>query len=690
LNTFARSNPIIKAKPTDNVGNHRRFIPGLVQRDPLLTPYVRSIRKRMLAYQQEKRELTDRYGSLASFACAHLDYGMHRCENGDWLFREWAPHASAIHLIGTFSDWKTDEAFRLHHLNDSGDWQIRLPADALHHGDLYRLFMEWPQGQGDRIPAYATRVVQDPRSLIFNAQIWEPGDPYAWHHAPVSATPEALFIYECHIGMAQEEKRIGSYREFTRDVLPKIAEAGYNTIQIMGIQEHPYYGSFGYQVSSFFAPSSRFGTPDDFKALVDAAHGLGLRVLMDIVHSHAVSNEVEGLSRFDGTAELYFKPGQDGWHQAWGTRCFDYSKKSVVRFLLSNCRYWMETFHIDGFRFDGVTSMLYAHHGLGKTFIGYEPYFDSSVDEHALLYLSLANDLVHEIRPDAITVAEEVSGMPGLAASLHDGGYGFDYRFAMGIPDYWIRLVKDIPDEHWSMGQLWFELTNRRPEEKTISYAECHDQALVGDQTLIFRMIGSDMYDAMHIASNNLRVDRGMALHKMIRLITLATAGSGYLTFMGNEFGHPEWIDFPREGNNWSFEHARRLWSLRKDPALRYRFLDCFDREMLLMAKIYRLFCTSEVIHRYDHETDKVLAFERNRMLFVFNFHPVHSRVDYPIPVSAQSYRLVFDSDRSQFGGYDRLVPDQIHFNVAGEGGNPVIRLYVPARTALVLQPVDG
>uniref|UniRef100_A0A7C4MLN3 1,4-alpha-glucan branching enzyme n=1 Tax=Desulfatirhabdium butyrativorans TaxID=340467 RepID=A0A7C4MLN3_9BACT len=665
-----------------------RSTPEIARRDPLLHPFVPILNRRKSRYQRVKNRLVRQYGSLIASASAHLFYGLHRSDDG-WVLREWAPHASAITMVGTFSDWQTLDRFRMVRLNDGGDWELRLPMDTLHHGDLYRVVIEWPGGRGDRIPAYATRVVQDPGTLIFNAQVWAPADPYVFRHGPMTDEVEGLFIYECHIGMAQEEKRIGTYQEFTRNVLPQVASSGYNAVQIMGIQEHPYYGSFGYQVSSFFAPSSRFGTPEEFKELVDTAHGLGLRVFMDIVHSHAVANDVEGLSRFDGTTDLYFKPGSAGWHPAWGTRCFDYRKEAVVRFLLSNCRYWMEVFQIDGFRFDGVTSMLYTHHGLGKTFSGYEPYFDDTVDESALCYLTLANDLVHEIRPNAVTIAEEVSGMPGLAASIDHGGYGFDYRFAMGVPDYWIRLVKDIPDEHWPMGHLWFELTNRRPEEKTISYAECHDQALVGDQTLIFRMIGSGMYDAMHVDSRNLLVDRGIALHKMIRLITMATAGNGYLTFMGNEFGHPEWIDFPREGNHWSFDHARRLWSLRDDPRLRYRFLDRFEREMLFLARTYRLFSTTVVRHRYDHETDKVLAFERNRIVFVFNFHPTQSWKDYPIAVVEPCYRLIFDTDSARFGGFDRLISDQIYLNVSSESRQPVIQLYLPARTALVLQPVD-
>ena len=453
----------------------------------------------------------------------------------------------------------------------------------LSHGVLYKLWIEWPGGGGERIPAYCTRVVQDPQTKVFCAQVWNP-EPYVWKHRNPGPRPHP-FIYECHIGMSGEEEKVATFDEFRRNVLPRVKRLGYDVLQIMALQEHPYYGSFGYQVSSFFALSSRFGTPEEFKRLVDEAHAAGIAVIMDIVHSHAVGNEVEGLGRLDGRDDLYFYPGDAGHHPAWGTRCFDYGKDEVKYFLLSNCKYWMEEYHIDGFRFDGVTSMLYWNHGLGVDFGNYDVYFNSGVDENAVSYLGLANMLIHEINPKAITIAEDVSGMAGLAAPFAAGGVGFDFRMAMGIADHWIKWIKELPDEQWTPGMIWWELTNKRADEKTVSYAECHDQALVGDKTIIFRLIDKEMYFSMRKDQQNLLVDRGIALHKMIRLVTAATCGGGYLDFMGNEFGHPEWIDFPREGNGWSFKHARRLWSIADNPELRYHGLEEFDVEMVHFLK---------------------------------------------------------------------------------------------------------
>jgi 1,4-alpha-glucan branching enzyme len=669
-------------------GNADRLIKRLLRRDPGLEPYAEVIRRRLALVAGTEKRLTGGRIPLADFAAGHEYFGLH-LRSRQWVLREWAPNATRIFLVGDPTGWKEEKAFAFTRQNAEGVWELRLPKTVLAHGDLYRLKIHWRGGAGDRIPAWARRVVQDPKTLIFNAQVWCPQTPYAWRHPRFRRRKTAPLIYEVHPGMAQPEEKLGTWREFTANTLPRIAAAGYNTLQLMAVQEHPFYGSFGYQVSSFFAASSRFGTPEDLKALVDAAHDAGIAVIMDLVHSHAVSNEVEGLSRFDGTLHQYFHDLPRGRHSAWDSRCFDYGKIPVLHFLLSNCRFWLDEYRVDGFRFDGVTSMLYLDHGLEKSFRSYEDYFNPNIDEDAVTYLALANRLIHSLRPDAVTVAEDVSGMPGLAMPEKDGGFGFDYRFAMGVPDYWIKLIKEVPDEHWHMGHLWHELTNRRHDEKTISYAESHDQALVGDQSIIFRLIGEDMYWHMQVGDEHLRVDRGMALHKMIRLITLATAGSGYLNFMGNEFGHPEWIDFPRTGNNWSYKYARRQWYLADDPNLKYRYLARFDCDMILLAKKFRTFEDSEPRLLHEHGQNKVIAFVRAGLVFAFNFHPTASHFAYEIDAPPGKYRVLLDSDAPDYGGHGRLVPEQEHFTRFEERHNRnILSLYLPSRTGLVLKPL--
>ena len=656
--------------------------------DPWLNNYRQIIQRRQHHALKLEQRLTGKNVSLEEFASGHEHFGLHH-RGGKWCLTEWAPNADAIYLIGTFSDWKQSDQYKLRRIDDHGTWEAQFPDGTFKHGDLYRLRIRWHGGEGDRIPACARRVVQDNSTKIFNAQVWEPARSYCWANPEHSTSHAVPLIYEAHVGMAQAEERIGTYAEFRTTVLPRIVDAGYNTLLLMALMEHPYYGSFGYHVSSFFAASSRFGTPEELKELIDAAHGAGISVIMDFVHSHAVSNEVEGLSRFDGTLYQYFHDGPRGRHPAWDSRCFDYAKPEVLHFLLSNCRFWLDEFRVDGFRFDGVTSMLYKHHGLGPGFNTYDDYFNDNVDEDALAYLTLANKLIHSLRPDAITIAEDVSGMPGLAAPIPDGGCGFDYRLAMGVPDCWFKLANDVPDEQWNMSYLWHELTNHRADEKTISYVESHDQALVGGKTMIFELIDAAIYDAMKVTDQSPVVDRGMALHKMTRLATIATAGDGYLNFIGNEFGHPEWVDFPREGNNWSYHHARRLWHLRVDQNLKYHFLADFDKAMIELITGRHVIEKASPRLLVIREDDKIFVLERAGIFFLFNWHPDKSVVDYTIEVPPGKYEHLLDSDEKRFGGHGRIESGQRYAPVQSISDNVLhhkLSVYLPCRTALVVR----
>ena len=655
--------------------------------DPWLKPFVEEIKHRAAHTEYVREHITDGKMTLDEFANAHEYFGLH-FRDGKWIFGEWAPNATAIYLMGDFTNWELLDEFALHYGDESGVWEIELPADTLRHEDLYKLKVYWPGGEGERLPAYARRTVQDPYTHIFSAQVWHPETPYKWKYPLPEKLLEKPLIYESHIGMALEEEKVGSYLEYKEKVLPRIIDAGYNTVQFMGIMEHPYYGSFGYHVSNFFAASSRFGTPEELKELIDACHEAGLFVIMDLVHSHAVKNEIEGLSRFDGTSYQYFHAGARGYHEAWDSRCFDYGKPQVIHFLLSNARYWLDEFHFDGYRFDGTTSMLYHHRGLGTSFTDYSDYFNGSTDLDAFAYLALANELIHETHPHAITIAEDVSGMPGLCAPAKDGGCNFDYRLAMGIPDCWFKLVDNTPDEAWNLGWLHHELTNHRIEEHTISYVESHDQALVGGKTFIFELIDSAMYDSMRVDQHNLIVDRGIALHKMARLATAGTAIDGYLNFMGNEFGHPEWIDFPREGNGWSYHYAQRRWSLRDDPELKFHYLADFDRAMIHLLSSPSETHFVQLLHL--HEADKIWAFEHNGLLFCFNFHPTQAVVDYPIQAPQGSYQMVLNTDDPAFGGFDLIEKEQTFHALPNADGTPQVFLYLPPRTAIVLQPLPS
>ncbi|MFB9864815.1 alpha amylase C-terminal domain-containing protein [Rufibacter immobilis] len=664
----------------------------LIQLDSWLAPYAPQLLQRKARLEKTQQAIAQDYSSLPDYAVWHQQMGLHyEPQNKGWRYREWAPAAQALSLIGDFNFW--DRAAHPLKKQENGIWEVFLPEDQVQvqHGHRYKVHVIGATGEGrDRVPPFTTRAVQDPETYDFSAQYWAPEEPYAWSDASFDLRQlNQPLIYECHVGMALEKHGVGTYREFADEILPRIAATGYNCLQLMALAEHPYYGSFGYHVSSFFAPTSRFGTPEDLKYLVDRAHQLGLAVIMDLIHAHAVKNVAEGLTDFDGSGGQYFHTGRRGHHPGWDSKLFNYGVPEVRRFLLSNVRYWLEEFHIDGFRFDGVTSMLYHHHGEGVAFGHYDRYFDQGVDEDAILYLQLATHLSHTLKAGSVLIAEDMSGMPGLCRPLEDGGIGFDYRLGMGIPDYWIKTLKHKRDEDWNLDEIWHELTNRRSGEKTVAYAESHDQSLVGDKTIAFWLMDKDMYFSMRTIDQNPVIDRGIALHKLIRLLTLSLGGEAYLTFMGNEFGHPEWVDFPRLGNNWSYQYARRQWSLVDNKDLRYRHMWQFEKDMLTMAHQYQILAPGPVQKLHQDNHNNVIIYQRAGLIFLFNFHPKNSVPDYLFPVEeAGSYSVVLSSDTPDTGGHDRVDTTLRYFTQPTQYG-PRLSIYLPNRTALVLKKED-
>ncbi len=653
--------------------------------DPTLAPFEKDINLRMEYYKQKKKAMLGTKGKLIDWANGHKYFGFHRTENG-WVYREWAPAAEKIFLTGDFNDWNVTShpMTRL----DNGIFEIYLAdQDTLKPGQKVQAVVISNGQELRRIPLYATRVVQDPVTYLWCAELEEPTASFPWTDGNFKPEKSPL-IYECHIGMSGEEYKVSSYREFQDNVLPRIKTLGYNTIQIMAIMEHPYYGSFGYQVSNFFAASSRYGTSQELRELINTAHSMGIAVLLDVVHSHAVKNTNEGINEFDGTTYQFFHEGEKGNHSAWGTKLFNYGKNEVIHFLLSNLKYWMEEFHFDGFRFDGVTSMLYHDHGLGTAFTDYSMYFSLNTDTDAVTYLQLANELIHALNSHALTIAEDMSGMPGMCIPIRDGGIGFDYRLSMGVPDLWIKTLKESRDEAWDMFKLWHELTGRRPQEKTIGYAESHDQALVGDKTLMFRLCDAEMYTSMSKNTPSIVIDRGMALHKMIRLVTASLAGEGYLNFMGNEFGHPEWIDFPREGNNWSYHYCRRQWSLADNDLLRYGSLQAFDEAMISLLKKEHLL-SKKAYSLWTGQNEKTLIYGKGNVVFAFNFNPTQSFDGYFIPVHEEgTYAVILSSDDEQFGGPNR-IDTAYRYQTIKINGQLGFKCYLPSRSALVLKKVS-
>ena len=659
--------------------------------DPWLEPYAGDIELRMDRFKEKRRQIAEGADTLTGFANGYLFFGFHRTGDG-WVFREWMPGADEVYLTGDFNEWDRES----HPLTrgENGVWEITLDGkNALQNGQHAKLWVRKGQDWFERLPAYTTRVSMDEKSHTLCTLVWDSEEAYPWTDAAfLEKKPEAPLIYEAHIGMSQDREGIGTYREFADNVIPRILHLGYNTIQLMAVQEHPYYGSFGYQVTNFFAASHWYGDPEDLKYLINKAHEAGIRVLLDVVHSHACPNVGEGLQLQDGTDEQYFLTGGEGWHPAWGTRLFNYNRPEVLHFLLSNLKYWQTEYHFDGFRFDGVTSMIYRDHGLGSAFTNYDMYFNMNTDIPALNYLQLANELIHEVNPNALTVAEDMSGMPGMCLPIDEGGIGFDYRLAMGEPDYWIKLLKDTRDEDWNMNAMWHEMTTRRPREKVIGYCESHDQALVGDKTIIFRMADAEMYTGMNKDYHSLTMDRAIELHKIIRLFTMSLGGNGYLTFMGNEFGHPEWIDFPREGNGWSYKYCRRQWSLVDNPNLKYEWLNEFDAAMIRMAREHRLLEDPNAVSLWIDPERKIITFSRGKLLFVFNFHNSYSEPRFFLhahTVGEGAYRVILSSDEKRFGGPGIIDHDYVYHTEYTEGRGLGFDVYSPCRTAMVLEKTE-
>jgi len=673
----------------------------VIKWDSSLEGFKGALQHRYGKFKELKKRIIAAEGSVENFAGGYVKYGVRRSTDPakpGIIATEWAPAAKWMALFGDFNGWNRGQY--PYTKDEFGTWHLFIPdkpdgTSVIPHNTRYKIAMTTSTGEETtRIPAWASYAVQAPKGApthpAYDGVFWNPPVKYEFQNE-LPVTPRSLRIYEAHVGMSSEgEPNINTYDLFRERILPRIAKLGYNAIQFMAIQEHPYYASFGYHVSSFFAASSRCGDPDSLKRLIDAAHGMGVSVLLDIVHSHAAKNVIDGINGFDGTTHMYFHEGPEGYHDLWDSRIFNYGHWEVLRFLLSNLRWWLEEYKFDGFRFDGVTSILYKHHGMRHAFVGgYGEYFGLATDMDACVYLMLANDLIHRVRPGAITIAEDVSGMPTLGRPVSEGGFGFDYRLAMAAPDMWIKMLKEMGDDQWKMGDIVHTLTNRRYKEKVVTYCESHDQALVGDKTIAFWLMDKEMYDGMSLLTPaNLIVDRGIALHKVIRMVTMALGGEGYLNFMGNEFGHPEWIDFPRIGNGWSYHCARRQWSLADQTHLRYIHLNNFDAAMHGLEEAFPFL--QEGVHEYvslKNEGDKLIVAEKGELLFVFNFHSTNSYSSYRIGTAwAGKYKIVLDSDWPEFGGHNRNDRHaEFHSTQQMWNDRPhYIEVYSPSRTVIV------
>jgi len=690
------------------------------ENDPYLQPFENDFKRRQANFEKLQFLMNETNTNL------YKNFGLSKLSqtNNQTTFqiKQFIPNVQAVHLTGDFNDWDPTKHCLEKLPNEHWIWELTftISSDKMvsNKSKLKLAILSKNNQMVYRICPWAKYVTAPEKSASETSTVYnwsyldehENQCQYTFQNPHVWPKNKNLKIYEAHIGISTEKEQISTYNDFTEKCLPRIKNLGYNTIQLMAIMEHAYYGSFGYQVTNFFAASSRFGPPSDLKKLIDTAHGMGISVLLDLVISHASRNVEDGLNNLNGlekTDPVYFHKPPKGDHTQWGSKCFDYSNYDTIKFLMSNLQFWIEEYNFDGFRFDGVTSMLYTDHASSRGFTGnLSEYFGLHVDEESIAFIQLANHFLHEKYPNIVTIAEEVSGMPGTCKPAKYGGLGFDYRLAMAVPDFLIKLLKEESDENWDLEKLMFLLNNRRHDEKHISYCESHDQALVGDKSLAFWLMDKEMYTNMSVMTEETSIiSRGIALHKMLRLLVQSFAGDAYLNFMGNEFGHPEWLDFPRAGNNESYKYARRQYNLVDDDLLRYKFLNNFDRAMNLAENSGKwLNGTSpdvygEASKNYNFvskkcNNDKVIIFEKNDCIFCFNFNTAKSFENFQIGVGRPGkYEILLSSDEVEFGGYGNVTKngEVQYFSKTGDfDGRPnSMKVYMPCRTAVVYRLME-
>ncbi|KAK7287576.1 hypothetical protein RIF29_00857 [Crotalaria pallida] len=557
---------------------------------------------------------------------------------------------------------------------------------AIPHGSKYRVYFNTPNGPLERVPAWATYVQPAVDGTQAYAIHWEPPPEhvYKWKNTSPKV-PKSLRIYEAHVGISGSEPKISSFNEFTDKVLPHIMETGYNAIQLIGVVEHKDYFTVGYRVTNFYAVSSRYGTPDDFKRLVDEAHGLGLLVFLEIVHSYAAADENVGLSMFDGSNDCYFHSGKRGQHKFWGTRMFKYGDPDVLHFLLSNLNWWIVEYQVDGFQFHSLSSMIYTHNGFASFTGDLEEYCNQYVDKDALLYLILANEILHALYPNIITIAEDATFYPGLCEPTSQGGLGFDYYVNLSVSEMWSTFLESVPDNEWSMTKIVNTLVSDRAyADKMLMYAENHNQSISGRRSFAEILFGEIDEHSHHYKES---LVRGSSLHKMIRLITLTIGGRAYLNFMGNEFGHPKRVEFPTSSNNFSYSLANRQWDLLAKEGLN-RDLFSFDKDMMKLDENARVLSRRFPYLHHVNDSSMVISYIRGPLLFIFNFHPTDSYDNYSIGVEeAGEYQVILNTDEIKYGGQGCLKEDQYFQKTVSkrvDGLRNSLEVPLPSRTAQV------
>ncbi|MGE0448840.1 MAG: 1,4-alpha-glucan branching protein GlgB [Vicinamibacterales bacterium] len=625
--------------------------------DTIETADIPDYRLRITFYGGHTLEIDDpyRYGRVLTDFDLHLlgegthyrayeKLGAHRLRVGAAVgvhFAVWAPNAQRVSVVGDFNGWDG----RIHPMRvsiDSGIWEIFVPD--LPDGERYKFEIRTHGGEllkksdpfavAFEHPPQTASVVRDISGYQWNDGDWmaSRADRGGWMNRPMS-------IYEVHLGswarVPEEEKRPLTYRELAHRLVPYVREMGFTHIELLPIMEHPFAGSWGYQVIGFFAPTSRHGSPEDFKYFIDACHRAGIGVILDWVPGH-FPKDAHGLARFDGTALYEHADPRQGEHQDWGTLIFNYGRNEVRNFLLSNALFWLEEYHVDGLRVDAVASMLYLDYSrrpgewIPNRYGGRE-----NLD--AIDFLRRLNALTHGEHPGTMTAAEESTAFPGVSRPAHLGGLGFTYKWNMGWMHDMLEYVQtDAIYRRWSHTLVTFSMLYNYTENFILPLS--HDEVVHGKRALLDKMPGD-------------------AWQKYASLRTLYGFMLGHpgkkLLFMGGEFG--QW----REWN-----HDESLdWHLLDDPShagLRL-YVQALNRLLQTEASLYEADFEPGGFRWIDcnDNENSVVAFLRTAreahdfVVVVVNFTPV-ARHEYRVGVPAPGYYAeLLNSDSSLFGGSD-------------------------------------
>ncbi|MGR5288457.1 1,4-alpha-glucan branching protein GlgB [Vibrio maritimus] len=549
-------------------------------------------------------------------------------------FLVYAPHATAVSIVGDFNAWdgRRNPMQRL----DYGIWGLFVPN--LPEGTQYKFELKGPDGEGlpHKADPWGFYSEQYPSfsSVTYNHDRYDWQDTN-WQQRPVTEKrKEALSFYELHAGSWKRNDNgdFLNYRELADELIPYLTDMGYTHVELMPVSEHPFYGSWGYQPVGLFAPTSRFGSPDDFKYFVDQCHQAGLGVVLDWVPAHFPSDD-HGLANFDGTPLFHDPDPRRGWHQDWNSYIYDLGREHVRRFLVSNALYWFEQFHIDGIRVDAVASMLYLDYS--RSHDQWIPNVDGGRENYdAIATLKWMNEEVYKHFPNAMTIAEESTAFPGVSAPTFAGGLGFGFKWNMGWMHDSLSYIQEDPiNRKYHHDTITFPLVYAHSENYVLSLS--HDEVVYGKHSIHNKMPGDEWQQTA-----NLRAYLGYMY---------AQPGKK-LNFMGAEFGQTgEWNhDDQLQWFLLDFERHQGVKALTKDLNLLYRREKAlFDQDSDPQGFEWRL---------QDAAEASILAHERisedgERVLVVSNFTPVpHEAFRLGVPLAGR-YELLLNTDDSLYAG---------------------------------------